>query len=344
MTPRRPLTVSAALSGKFIQYAASRGLDPKTLLHLVGIGPEEARDPERRVPLAAHNELWAHVARALDDPGLPVHMAQQMRIEDFHVMGFAISTSRGTREALDRLCRYNVLFIDGGRWELNPASAKGLASLEIVRSSTFSLGERLLLESGVATCLSCFRQCSGNDFAPARVTFRHPAPRDLSAHQRFFRCPVEFSSQTDGYWFAADLLDATQRTYNPALSAFFARYAEELRRAALETDSTTDRVRDAIARDLASGEPSMAAVAKHLGMSERSLRRHLSDEGTSFRDMVEDVRRRTAETLLREGKVTLPDVAFLLGFSDVSTFTRAFKRWCGVPPGKFRESGLGART
>jgi AraC-like DNA-binding protein len=105
--------------------------------------------------------------------------------------------------------------------------------------------------------------------------------------------------------------------------------------------STKERTHHALLRALASGEPSAAAIAQELGMSERTLRRRLEDEATSFREVVEMVRRHRAEQLLQEGRATITEIAFLLGFSDPSAFSRAFRRWHQVGPREYREARVG---
>ncbi|XXX72823.1 helix-turn-helix transcriptional regulator [Sorangium sp. So ce134] len=105
-----------------------------------------------------------------------------------------------------------------------------------------------------------------------------------------------------------------------------------------------DRHRDAVARLLASGEPSASVVARQFGTSERTLRRHLEDEGTTLRQIVAEVRRHTAEELLRESDTSTSEIAFLLGFSEVTAFARAFKRWSGRTPGQFRDEARGGRA
>ncbi|AKT38617.1 AraC family transcriptional regulator [Chondromyces crocatus] len=344
MSVRRPsLTTSAIHVGKLVRYAAARGIEPRVLCERVHLRPDELKSIERRIPLQAYADLLAYLARTFDDPGLPVHVAQGMRLEELHVMGFVIATSKSGREALERLTRYAVLLSDNASWQLDDPSGPNEATIHATAASTFSLGERLAAELSLCSCLHCFRESSTPSLTPTRVTFRHPAPRDVSAHERFFGTTIEFGAPTDSFSFDRALLAKTPRGADAALSAFFVNHAEELRRRTRAATALPDRVRDAIALEMNAGEPTTDTIARRLGTSERSLRRHLAAEGVSFRDLLDEVRRESAEQLLREGKIAIPDVAFLLGFSDVSTFTRAFKRWCGIPPGKYRERATAQR-
>ncbi|WP_437521210.1 AraC family transcriptional regulator [Sorangium sp. So ce726] len=342
-SPSRP-TVSTAIAGRVVSYAASRGLRHSDLLEVAGISAESLRDADSRLPVTSFDALWAHVVRALDDAGAPIHLAARTRMEEMHVMGFAVMTSTSARESLDRVERYMVLLADTPRWVIDYATDRDAPFAELHRSPRFTLGARIATECSLAVHLRCFRQCAGVEFSPLRVNFRHAAPRDLAAHRDFFRCPVEFDAPRDGFAFPASLLDLVPRDANPALSAFFHQHAEELRRRRVaDASPMSDRVRDVIAHLLASGEPSATAVARRLGASERTLRRHLEDEGTTLRQIVSEVRRQTAEELLRESDTSMSEIAFLLGFSEVTAFARAFKRWSGRTPGRFREEARGGR-
>ncbi|WP_437812230.1 AraC family transcriptional regulator [Sorangium sp. So ce1078] len=342
--PSRP-TVSTAVAGRVISYATSRGLRRGDLLAIAGLSAESLTDADARIPVTSFDALWAHVVRTLDDPGVPIHVAARTRMEEMHVMGFAVMTSESAREALDRVDRYMVLLADTPRWETDYTTDPGAPFAEQHRSPRFTLGARVAVECSLAMHVRGFRQCAGVEFSPLRVTFRHAAPRDLAAHRDFFRCPLEFGAPRDGYAFPASLLEVVPRDANPALSAFFFRHAEDLRRRrAVESARMSDQVGAAVAHLLASGEPSASVVARQLGTSERTLRRHLEEEGTTFRQIVGEVRRRTAEELLRESDTSMSEIAFLLGFSEVTAFARAFKRWSGRTPGQLREEARGGRA
>ncbi|WP_437874624.1 AraC family transcriptional regulator [Sorangium sp. So ce513] len=346
MSPSPPrATISTALTGRAIAYATSRGVRRGDLLALAGMTAESMTDMDGRIPVTSHDAVWAHIVRTLDDPGAPLQLAARTRLEEMHVMGFAIMTSASVREALERVDRYMVLLMDTPRWELDETTDPDAPFAELRRWPRFTLGARIATEISLAIHLRCFRQCVGVDFSPLRVAFRHAAPPDLAAHREFFRCPLEFEAPRDGFAFPASLLPIVPRDANPALSAFFFQHAEELRRRRVaEASRVSDQARGVVAHLLASGEPSASVVARHLGTSERTLRRHLEEEGTTLRQIVSEVRRQTAEELLRESDTSLAEIAFVLGFSEVTAFARAFKRWAGRTPGRFREEARGGRT
>jgi AraC-like DNA-binding protein len=326
-------TFSAIVAGKMAAYAGERGLDIPTILREAGIPRDVIGDPEKRVELPALYRLWESMIRRLADPALPIQIARTYRVEDLYVMGFALMTSPSTREAVRRAIRYYALLTDSARWELDERGET--ATIRFSRGGALDLGHRVANEAALAVFLHVYRQTIGEDI-PAGASFRHLAPADTSAHRRFFRGDLKFGAAADSLVLDRSTLDRIPRTANPQLGAFFERHAETLL-SRHEAATIADQVRDAIAAELASGQPSMAVVARRLGASERSLRRRLQDEGIGFRELCDDVLRVRAEALLRRRGTSVTDVAFLLGFSDSSAFARACKRWFGRSPSQLRE-------
>ena len=327
-------TTSAAVAGRIIEIAMKARLPIAPFLATVGLPVEALRDPERQVPAEVIDALWEQVYEGTGDRGAALRTVYERRLEDFHVMGFAIMTSRTGREALERAARFTRLLTNGARWRLSERDDVGVISVE--RPGARTLGAAMSVECGMAEFLHSFRQSSNDDFVPCSVSFKHAAPTDTSAHRSFFRTRIAFGSDQDEFTFPKSLLDVRPKDANAALSAFFLDHAESLlAKLGRATDDLSTRIRRAIARDLASGSPQMTAIAREHGMSERSLRRSLADEGTSFRQVVEEVRLERAEELLSRGDLNVGEVAFLVGFSDLSAFSRAFKRARGTAPGSF---------
>jgi AraC-like DNA-binding protein len=163
---------------------------------------------------------------------------------------------------------------------------------------------------------------------------------DDTAHRAFFKAPVEFGTGVCDFVFdRADAERAVLPKADPAMNAFFARYANTLLEQHVQPDlPVVERIRAFIERHLADGEPTAESAAKQLAMSGRSLRRSLRGEGTTFRELVEGVRRARAHALLDQPHITASETAYLLGFSDLTAFSRAFKRWTGKSPREYRSA------
>ncbi|MEZ5298438.1 MAG: helix-turn-helix domain-containing protein [Ilumatobacteraceae bacterium] len=184
------------------------------------------------------------------------------------------------------------------------------------------------------SCRCCERRSA--TISLGSVSFRHERPADDQPHREYFRCEVRFGSDVDGLVFDSGQLERRTLLADEGLSAYLLSQLDELRSQAADRSLVTT-VRGVIADSLADGQPSKSQVARRLGMSERTLHRRLADEGESFQTLVTRARQDAAESLLRSGRHSLVDVAFLTGFSDQTAFTRAFKRWTGLTPSEFRD-------
>ncbi|MEM6490576.1 MAG: helix-turn-helix domain-containing protein, partial [Pseudomonadota bacterium] len=172
----------------------------------------------------------------------------------------------------------------------------------------------------------------------SRVSFAHEAPSRRAAHEAFFRCPIRYGADGDALAIPTDVADKPNRLGDQGVSAFLdAHLDDELNQ--LATDDDWDgRIRAQIAEALSDGPPSIAEVARRLGVSTRTLQRRLSENGVAFQILRDGARRDLAETLLRKTQYGLSEVAFLTGFSEQSSFNRAFKRWNGQTPAAFRQA------
>ena len=321
-----------------IAEVASRGIDVRPFFELIGLDPRSALDPERKVSAPALFELWGACMRATRDPGLPVKTASRLKLEDYQVLGFAAMTSPSTRAALALATRFSGLLVLGARWSIREHPEEGRVRLEWVREGARSLGLRTANECAVAELLHAIRQALGSAVVPLAVGFRHQAPGPSPEHARFFGLPPRFESGWDGFELPLALLDQVPRHANPSLAAFLEQQMERLLGHASHPATLAGRIAAIVEKDLATGEPDMARVARALAMSERTLRRQLAEEGTTFRDLVEQVRSDRARALLSARAASIDEIAFLLGFSETSAFARAFKRWTGRTPGQFRDA------
>ena len=322
-----------------LQSVAKGGGDRSRVLERIGLATERLADPESHIPLATHHHLWEVALEESGDRALPLRVAELCTPATFSVLGYACMTAANVGAAFDRMTRFLSLFLQGETLTLE--QGEGELRLVLHQSSPKRLGRELSGESTIAKIIVTIRMLirdDGSTWAPSLVTFTHPAPPDVRPHQELFGCAVRFGSARTEIVIPAAMLERPLAKADPELSAFFDRHAEEtLRRMGARADATA-RVRRAVAEALHAGEVSETNVSKRLGWSERTLRRRLGEEGTSFRQVLDDVRRELAQGWLAQSEMAIGEVAFLLGFSESSNFHRAFKRWTGQTPDEFRRS------
>ncbi|MFP2957807.1 AraC family transcriptional regulator ligand-binding domain-containing protein [Myxococcus sp. 1LA] len=327
-------TYGTALGHQMLGFARSRGFGEGDVLRIMQTDRRTLSDPDARLSFGPALQFWEHVVRTLGDSSVPIQFAEMISPDNLGVVGFAAITSTSVREGIHRAVRYYALLADTARIQLTEVE-EGLR-LEFIRASAPGLGMRVMNENSIASILHVIRLASGIDFAPVEVAFRHAAPTPAAAHRRFFRM-VRFGADWEGLIVPTDVLGRAPVGTKTPMGSFFERYATTQLRTLRASQTFTDRVRASILELLSEGAPRMAAVAQRLGTTERTLRRRLDEEQVSFSELIDDVRKTAARNHLMDPRTSVSDLAFLLGFSEVSAFSRAFKRWYGTSPRTFRQ-------
>lgn len=327
-SPRTPTSTLGPWSATILRALAARGLDADALAARAGIDPH-ALGPEARVPRAALNRLWAVAVEATGDPALGLEMYRFTAQTTFHALGYAVLASVTLKEAFERIVRHRRLVGDVLELALVDAGDRYRFHIDVSRQPDIPY------QAVDAVAALCVRQARAlhapRACDPLRVAFARPEPRDLAPYRRTFRAPVEFDQPANVVeWARADVEDPL-----PAGNAELARGNDEVLvryLARLEQSRIATRVQQALLEALPGGAPSKSAVARTLGMSARNLQRHLAAEGTSFSELLADARISLARTYVEAGRLSVTEIAFVLGFADTSTFSRAFKRWTGMSP------------
>ncbi|MCB9592650.1 MAG: AraC family transcriptional regulator [Sandaracinaceae bacterium] len=329
--------VTAQIAIRFAEAATDPGARDD-LLARAGVTPstERATALRQSVGVEAYYDLLERAAEE-DDHALPFRYAASVRPEDFGAMGLAFKTASTLREALERLVRYVLVISDSLTYELAEDGRLVMRGRPRHRR-----GARLANEGALAAVASLLRQVTDSRVPLVEVTFRHPGPRSTREHRAFFGCPVRFGAPDDALRFDARTLASPTRLADEGLSAYLLAQLEDLRDRQAEP-SLEARVQRAVADGLCDGPPSREAIARRLGMSERTLHRRLAEGGLSFRAVADRARREVAESLLNDAAHSLAEVAFLTGFSEQSAFSRAFKRWSGQTPLAFRRGSTPPR-
>ena len=309
------------------------GHDPTPFLTSAGIDTTMLGDPDARVPWGAVLSLIAHAVDVTSDPNLGLHIAEHAEPGSLDVHFYALLSSQTLGEGYQCLCRYQRLVHETTRIELNVDGEQ--ATLRHVMPGGMT-APRQSAEFLLAIWVRGGRLATGTHWAPAEVRFGHPEPPDTRDHRRFFAAPVRFATGENALVLPTALLDTPCDRADPALLAVLDRYAEDRLERTPETTSFADRARAALLDELRAGEPSAARLAARLKTSVRTLNRTLATESLSYRKLLDHVRHEQACRHLTDGRVAIAETAFLLGFSELSAFYRAFKRWTGQTPAEFR--------
>jgi AraC-like DNA-binding protein len=319
-------------------YLEKRGLDTASIRSRAGLDGVDLSQPERRLPASVARRAWTLAAEATGDEALGIRVAEARTPAAGDVLEYAFRASPTLGDALGQVVRYARVMHDRSALRLEP----GIQGVRLAGTVTPGhLVSRHQTEFFFATWLRLARDAGVPGLAPLDASFSHPPPARLDEHQAFFRCPVRFDQPVDGLLMSRADLGRPMRGADPALAAILRRPLDELLVSLPATPTVSGRVRGLVEGDLASGSVSIERVAGQLAMSVRSLSRRLTEEGTTFRGLVDSVRHELAVARLRDPEVNLAEIAFLLGYSESSAFHRAFKRRTGVTPLEFRREALG---
>jgi AraC-like DNA-binding protein len=308
------------------------GTDFVVLARRAGIDPELLTRTNARYPSARIQKLWALAAEATRDPLLGLRAGSLARPGTFHALGLGIVSSGSVLEALRRTERYSGVVTTNGRFAL--VEEGGHVALEARPTVNTVMPTPQWLDALVVALCRMLVLCAGQTATPVKVRLMHPGREHADAYRKALRCAIEFEAETVALVFDAKLAAQPVHTGNPELAAEADRIAARYL-VGLAPDTVATRVRALLLKAMPSGEVDQDGIARALNQSPSTLQRRLRREGTSYQNLLDSTRRELALQYLREGEHSLADVAFLLGFTDQSNFTRAFRRWTGKTPRQF---------
>lgn len=313
----------------------AQALDSARLFAEAGLDPAILRDPNGRYPVSKMSRLWRLAVAATGDPCFALKAAAYVQPATFHSLGLAMMASQSLEDAFQRTARFSRIVSNAVDVVIvrTPAGVKEVVrflegvpvvdeGIDLFMASTFKLG----------------RMLTGRERMPLEIRLcRQGTPAMQAEFEAYFQCPVHFGEEENSLLLPHDLMQQPLPMANPELARQNDRVVVEyLRR--FDGARVAEKVRAELISRLPAGEPARSAVATALNLSEKTLQRRLRDEDSSYQQILDETRSELAQQYLRDRKISVCEVTFRLGFSDQSSFTRAFRRWTGVSPGEFRNS------
>lgn len=312
------------------------GCDSRKLFAQAGLGFEVLEDPNARYPLAAGTRLWQLAVQETGDPCFGLTVARHTGLTTFHALGYSIVASHSLKEAFERVLRYFRIITDVADLELSLDGEQYRFVMHVPESGLQPADESV--DAFVAVFVRMCRTLAGRELNPHKVMLRRPQPPRVDCFEREFRAPIEFGAARNALYFDREAFERPLEGANPEL----ARHNDQIAvryLAHLDRTNITARVHAVLIEQLPLGEPSEEKVAQALHMSSRSLQRKLAEQNTSYKALLADTRRDLALSYIGAPHYSINEITYLLGFADTSSFTRAFRRWTGVPPGEYRDRG-----
>lgn len=317
--------------------AAERGVDPEVLAKAAGFDLALLDDVDARAPAPLVVRLWDEAARLTKDDTFGLRLGWTSPTTAMPLVGRLIVASTTLGEGLARVVAYYRVFND-----VHPLALAHEGDDVVVR--VLASGAPLKVpRQGIEFAFAWFLAVAGHA-TKARATFtsvsfEHPAPDDVSAHESILGCKPTFDAGETSFRASRTLFERRHAAPDPLLVELLESHASALLATLPPRAPTSARVKAILGELLPRGDANIELAAEALRLSPRTLQRKLKDEGTSFTDLVDELRCSLAKQHLRAQLLSIAEIALLVGFSDQSTFHRAFVRWTGATPGDFRRRG-----
>jgi AraC-like DNA-binding protein len=327
-------SVSSSWILHFGEVLAEKGFSPDPIFRRCGIEPERLQDSEGRVDLVQFAALVNEGLRITGDSGLGLDYGLRGRISNFGILGYALLTAQDLGEAIELVSRYYEIFdpVISFEFEIAPphVTARAVESAELGHFEIFAHETTLACTAAVARVLL------DEPVIPTQLTLHYPEPPHSRRYSAVFGCLPEFDAPYTSIRFDSKDLNAPLKFSNQEVAQICRQQCERWLHVVKEQGGLIFKVKQELL-----GTPGRFSkideIAVALGMSVRSLRRHLSAEGLTYQELLDQVRKDLAVDYLKNSLLTVEQIAQLVGYGEAASFRKAFRRWTGRPPGEFRK-------
>ena len=335
---RRPMISLAAATG-LIEAIEATGRNADDVLRPLGLDRGLFSSPHGLIPSVDFARVLDETARATGDDCFGLHFGERFHPKDIGPLVYVVLHSPTIAVALDNVARY--LRVHNEAAHVSFAIDEKWGYLRHVLAIPADL-RRQHDEYSLAVGLRTIRLIAGSEWTPVEVQFEHKPPPETHEHARVFGAPVAFDRPANAFVVEREFCErqvpaADARLY-PILKRYLDRDLDEMPPA----DDLLAAVRKEISDAVTNGDPTLTQIAMKIAIAPRTLQRRLKEQGADFKKLVNETRRRFALRYLQDRNNTLTEVAYLLGYAEVSAFNRAFKRWTRATPSEYRR-GLASR-
>lgn len=339
------LPTTASTIGNWARFIAQGldacGVDSHQLFLDAGIDLTESGNPNVRFPVSRMSRVWQLAVERTGNPCFALALATRANPGMYNALGMSMLSSRTLGDALKRGCRFSRIASDTAIVSLRDRADGDVELVMQLLPEHSGVVAPQAMEAFMATTTQILRKISPRGFQPLAVHFCHDSEPCRAVYEDFFQAPVSFAASEYKIVIPRSALDYPCEQANPELAESIDNWMSDYL-ARFETNSLSLRVRQLLQEKLPDGEFRQEEMASALAMSVRSLQRGLQKEGVSFKELLENTRRDLAMKYIGENGLSLIEVCCLLGFSDQSNFTKAFKRWTGQTPHSYRHDMAGS--
>jgi len=328
-------TVAGFAAGYAVAALREKGVPVRPLLERAGISDPDFSVPSRRVSAAAQGEFLEIAAETVGDSAFALHLAERSDPREVGLLFYVVSAAKTCGEALTLVARYFRMVNESVRFNVSRRPEGLVVEFSLVGVSQQRVKQNT--EFWLALVVKAARELTGQDVRPIKVVCPHSRERDVDEFERFFGCPVEFGAALGQLVFSNEAAALPMKTQDPHLLEVLQPFCEQAGKARnTPSESFRASVENVVERLLPHAQAEAQKVAEMLGMSVGALSRRLVKEGTTFGQVVDQLRCSLALQYLVEPSFTLTQIAWLLGYQRPTAFKQAFRRWTGQPPSAIR--------
>lgn len=326
-----PTTISswALLIARAIDHS---GLNSREIFKQAGLDPDKLNDPNARYSYENMKHLWLLVSEKTDDACFGIKVAQFWHPTSLHALGYAWMASTSLKEAIERLVRCLRVVNTAVDLVLEEKAESVLLKFPDTTEASFT---DEAMDAALAVIVNMCRISSGEDFHPMRMSMMRKKPACDEKFVDFFRTEISYSADENSISFSRVDIEKKLPTANAELARVNDRIVADYL-ADLDKNDISAQVRSKIIDQLPSGKVSQESIAKSLNKSLRSLQRKLTNENVTYKSLLESTRQQLGKQYVSNSKYSINEITYLLGFSEPSNFSRAFKRWTGKSPSSYR--------
>lgn len=326
---------STSVVTKFLyRIFSGEGLDVDKIFDRSDINPDLFEDAQYRVSHEKLLHMWEIAGELSHDPDFGLHLGAKAPTPPFNAAGFLAYTSKNLRETIVSLNKYLKLFTDNGSVKLTEDDELSKLSIDLSGGCETN---RQHSDFWQVFFYRCFNTLIGWQLPVVEAGFRHKKPDDTAAYDQIFTCQLKFEQKENYFCFPSVYLDYQTISSDAAMHKVHEMQAVQQLHALTEV-GILNKVKRAVFESLPAKDIELKDVAELLNLTPRTVQRNLASEGTTFKKLVDEARKDYTLAEIEGTEFTVAEIAYRLGYKDLSSFYRAFKRWTGMTPVDYREA------
>ncbi|GLQ33586.1 AraC family transcriptional regulator [Litoribrevibacter albus] len=320
-----------------IDTTINAGVTLSDLLDELPLSEDDLKQPEFRLDMTVMTQLWLRAVALTKDPYLGLHVGENMQLGSLHAFGPIAMNCPTLDTAIDYMVKYSSIVSEGG--VISYKHQGELCNILYTPNENLIPVTHYQIEGVLSTLINIARMISTESLTPTSVHFEHDEPDSLDVYHRIFRCPIYFNATDNKIVLTQQDVALPVKFADPSLLAFHEILAQQILTKLSKEEKTRHHVQHII-HELGPRVCSPENVAQRLNLSLRSLQRKLQEEHSSYQDILDTYRKEQSKHLLTHTQWSIATIAEHLGYLNLSSYHRAFRRWYGITPAGYRKEKI----